>query len=83
MPAKNQDEPVPIFTDREKTILALLVQGKSNREIADALGLTHGTVRGYISEMLEKAKVHNRLELALRVKELQIDLTRGTLLLMP
>ena len=52
------------LTDKEEQVLALIAQGKNNREIAGELYLSEGTVRNYISLMLEKLELRNRTELA-------------------
>lgn len=64
------DEPVhsqvPDFdlTGREKEILELIVQGKSNPQIAGELFLATGTVRNYVSVLLSKLKVSDRTQAA-------------------
>ncbi len=49
---------------QEKHILALVSEGKTNREIAEALFLGEGTVRNYVSSILAKLGVSNRAEAA-------------------
>src|SRR5512135_491609 len=56
-----------VFKDlspREKDVLKLVVQGQSNKEIGAALNLSDITVRNYISNMLDKLELSNRVELA-------------------
>ncbi len=53
------------LTPRERDILRLLAQGKSNREIAQTLYLTEKTVRNYVSNILRKLEVNSRTEAAL------------------
>lgn len=53
------------LTEREREVLALLAQGKSNAEIANKLFLSHGTVRNYISAILTKLDVTDRTQAAL------------------
>jgi DNA-binding NarL/FixJ family response regulator len=50
---------------RELDVLTLITQGKRNKEIAATLYLTEGTVKGYISAILEKLCVHDRTQAAL------------------
>jgi DNA-binding NarL/FixJ family response regulator len=45
-------------------VLAAIVEGKTNREIANALFLSEGTVRNYVSSILSKLGVSNRAEAA-------------------
>ncbi|MDD4802002.1 MAG: response regulator transcription factor [Syntrophomonas sp.] len=50
---------------REKDILEILSQGKSNCEIAEALNISEKTVRNYISNIFKKLNVSNRTEAAM------------------
>lgn len=50
------------LTDRERTVLRLAGEGRSAGEIAEQLGLSHGTVRNYLSECIGKLGVANRIE---------------------
>ncbi|GLB61283.1 response regulator transcription factor [Cytobacillus sp. NCCP-133] len=50
------------LTDREKEVLELIADGKSTKEIADKLCIKTGTVRNYISVILDKLEVTNRIE---------------------
>ena len=50
--------------EREQDIIALVGVGKSNREIADELFLSEGTVRNYISSILDKLSLRDRTQLA-------------------
>ena len=52
------------LTARERDVLQLIVAGKSNKEIASALGLTEGTVKGYVNTMLDKLEVTDRTQAA-------------------
>ncbi|MGC4045674.1 MAG: response regulator transcription factor [Armatimonas sp.] len=53
------------LTQRERDVLILLASGRSNKEIAETLGLTPGTVKGYVSLIFEKLKVTNRTQATL------------------
>ena len=53
------------LTKRELQVLALLVQGKTNVEIAEDLALSDKTIRFYISAILKTLKVRNRTQAAL------------------
>jgi NarL family two-component system response regulator LiaR len=57
-------QPAPDFglTRREREILGLLVAGKTNKQIAEALTLSLGTIRFHISNILSKMGVSNRTE---------------------
>jgi two-component system response regulator DevR len=52
------------LTEQELRVLALISEGKTNREIAEALYLGEGTVRNYVSNILGKLGVSNRAEAA-------------------
>ena len=53
------------LTEREMDVLRLIAQGYSNKEIAAALHLTEGTVKGYVSAILGKLQVADRTQAAL------------------
>lgn len=53
------------FTEREREILRLLAQGKSNREIAGELYLTEATVKKYMSRILLQLNLRDRTQAAL------------------
>jgi two-component system, NarL family, response regulator DesR len=57
------------LTDREKEVLELVADGKNTKEIADELMLKTGTVRNYISTILDKLEVKNRIEAITHSKE--------------
>src|SRR4029453_10155720 len=53
------------LTTRERDIVAAIVDGASNREIAEQFGLSPQTVKNHLSSIFDKLGVSNRLELAL------------------
>lgn len=53
-------EPIDRLHPREREVLALLAQGKGNKEIAAELGLHLSTIKGYIESILGKLGVPNR-----------------------
>lgn len=53
------------LTAREFNILKLIAEGKSNKEIALALHLTEGTIKGYVSTIFDKLNVEDRTQAAL------------------
>ena len=55
------------LTPAEQRVSALLLQGLSNRAIAERLVISHRTVEYHISRALAKTGCVNRLELALRM----------------
>jgi DNA-binding NarL/FixJ family response regulator len=52
------------LTDKEMQVLGQISGGKTNREIAETLFLSEGTVRNYVSSVLSKLSVSNRAEAA-------------------
>ncbi|WP_239616697.1 response regulator transcription factor [Cohnella mopanensis] len=57
------------LTDRETEVLGLIADGKNTKEIATELYLTTGTIRNYISIILDKLNVSNRVEAIKRFNE--------------
>lgn len=53
----------PTLTPQQSVVLDMVVQGLSNKEIAQRTGLSHGTVRNYVSELLLSLSVANRAQL--------------------
>jgi DNA-binding NarL/FixJ family response regulator len=51
------------LTDREKQVLKLVAEGKSNKEVADLLGISVKTAMSHRERMMEKLQIHNRTEL--------------------
>lgn len=63
----NRGEPTPAetLTRRELLIIAAIVEGSTNRQVAAQLGLSDQTVKNHLSVIYDKLGVSNRLELAL------------------
>ena len=57
-----QTQPQVNLTEREHQLLSLMVQGRTNAEIAGSLSLTTQTVRNYCSRLYEKIGVHTHGE---------------------
>lgn len=62
---KKDHSPLEDLTSREVDILKLIASGRSNKEIANDLSLTEGTVKGYVSNVLAKLGVQDRTQAAL------------------
>lgn len=54
------------LTDKEARVLDLIAQGKSNKQIAAEVFLAEGTVKNYVSRIMDKLHAGSRLELAIR-----------------
>jgi two-component system response regulator DesR len=57
------------LTEREMDVLGLVADGKNTKEIASQLCITIGTVRNYISTIMDKLGVSNRIEAITHSKE--------------
>ncbi|MFC5835791.1 response regulator [Nonomuraea insulae] len=56
---------IEVLTDREREVLALLGAGMSNAEIARDLHIVEGTVKAYVSAILTRLTVRNRVQAAI------------------
>lgn len=60
------------FSPREEQVLRLLLNGSTNKEIATALRISDKTVKHYMSVLMQKLNVRNRLEVVLAAQELRV-----------
>lgn len=58
------------LTEREHEVLRGLAAGLANKEIADRLVITEGTVKNHVSNLLAKLDVHSRTQAVIRAREL-------------
>ncbi|MGA8940889.1 MAG: response regulator transcription factor [Acidobacteriaceae bacterium] len=68
-PPVRQESIEEMITGREREVLHLLMNGRSNREIAAAMGIEQATVKAHLGRMLRKTRAKNRVELTLRAME--------------
>lgn len=68
-PPNRAKRPIDELSKREADILRRVARGMSNREVADALGLQEKTVKHYMTSILEKLHVRNRVEAALIARD--------------
>ncbi len=67
---KDEPDPLSLLTAREEQILRQVAEGMSNREIGDALNIAEKTVKHYMTNILQKLQVRNRVTAALLAREL-------------
>jgi len=54
-----------VLNDKEQRVLQLISEGLSNRQIAEAMSLAEGTIKNYVSRIMEKLHANTRIALAL------------------
>ena len=69
---RDQSEPSDTFNEREISILRLLAGGYSNKEIARAVFLSEGSVKNYVSDILDKLGTRDRTRAVLKAITLRI-----------
>ena len=69
-PPKTSRTLVEPLSEREQEILKLITNGSSNREIAETLFITEGTVKNHVTNILGKLEVRDRTQAALKAREL-------------
>lgn len=75
IPAAGSRSPADLgLTGRQRDVLALMVKGRSNREIADLLGLSEGTVKIHITATFKVLGVSSRTQALVAVARLGIKL---------
>ena len=62
--ARQPRSDVPMLTERETEVLRQVATGRTARQIADALVISHRTVENHVQSALRKLQLHNRVELA-------------------
>ncbi|MTI67268.1 MAG: response regulator transcription factor [Firmicutes bacterium] len=63
--SKEKDKRIKTLTKRELDICRLLAQGKNNKEIAQALFISKGTVKNHLTKILTKLELRDRTQLAI------------------
>lgn len=63
--ARGQTDSFHLLTDREKEVLQLLAEGRSNKEVATVLNLGLSTVETHRSNLMQKLNLHNTAEIVL------------------
>src|SRR5699024_7204949 len=70
---EESERPDVMLTDRELAIVQLVGEGRTNREIASTLYLSIGTVKNYISTVLQKLDCRDRTQLAILAVKYYIE----------
>jgi len=65
------DEKLKLLTTRELDVAKLVADGKSNKSICEELFLTEGTVKNYVTKILDKLELDNRTELAIYINQIK------------
>jgi len=68
----NQKHKLDVLTPREMDVAKLVAKGKSNKDICKILFLTVGTVKNYVTRILEKLELNSRTELAVLISQTEI-----------
>jgi DNA-binding NarL/FixJ family response regulator len=69
-----KDDPVALLNDKETKVLQLIAEGKSNKQIGGLLFLAEGTVKNYVSRIMEKLHAGSRTELAvMALRQRRVD----------
>jgi NarL family two-component system response regulator LiaR len=62
---RTEESPLADLTEREREVVSLVAHGLSNREIAQQLSISHGTVKTHVSSILSKLNLNDRTQLAI------------------
>jgi two-component system nitrate/nitrite response regulator NarL len=62
-------EPFAALSHRAQRVITLVCDGLSNREIANKLGITEGTIKGHLHAIYEKLGVQSRIELMIALAD--------------
>lgn len=69
--------PVSNLTRQQRSILRLLTEGRSNREIAEQLYLSPNTVKDYLDDLMDLADIHSRTALAAQASRLGVAVSEA------
>jgi DNA-binding NarL/FixJ family response regulator len=61
------------LSEKEEKVLSLITEGLSNRQIAQAMSLAEGTIKNYVSRVMDKLHANTRTELAVMTRRTRRD----------
>jgi DNA-binding NarL/FixJ family response regulator len=64
------------LSDKEEKVLSLITEGMSNRQIANSMSLAEGTIKNYVSRIMDKLHANTRTELAVLSSRQRRDVDR-------
>ena len=67
------DQSLAVLSPRQREVVALVAEGRTNREIADTLCISEGTVKNYVTKILEIMGVTDRTKLAVLLVRYQMN----------
>lgn len=70
LPSTQMEQLTESLSERELEILGMIARGASNKEIANQLFITEGTVKNHVTHILGKLGVRDRTQAALKAREL-------------
>ena len=70
---KHVTDPIDLLTSREREVLQLIAEGKTNKEIASEVFLSDKTVKNYVSSILSKLNLERRAQAAAFVAKHRLD----------
>lgn len=68
-----EENKINLFTQREKEVLALILKGYKNNEIAKELFITNHTVKAHLAKIYDKIGVNNKVQAAIYVLQNGMD----------
>jgi two-component system response regulator DevR len=72
-----EDEALSRLTDQERTILELIAEGLTNRQIAERIHLAEKTIKNYVSNVLSKLGMERRTQAAVYAARLSDEKNRA------
>jgi two-component system response regulator DevR len=66
---QNERDRLSLLSAQERRVLALVAEGKTNKEVAEQMGLSDKTVKNYLSNIFEKLQISRRSQAAVLFTE--------------